>query len=332
LNLREVSLSNQNTKILMKLAYLYTESELTPWKENVNAATLAFLLSQTPLEIKADIVHFDGFNEDMLEKLKRYDLIFNLCYGYKDAGQTEVAGWLQHYGIKHSASSFEALKLAQDKSILPDLCGQLDILTPEVFFETTCLDDEVLYLSKPRKGSCHRNIQIGKGAWMKTHLNTSGDDLIFQPYIFGREFSVAVIPVSGGKYYHALPPVEIVPTAHEDIYIAGQSLVKTKREFCPNLPDFITDDLMEAAEKLHKRIGLSGMSRTDFRVDKNGDIYTLDVNAMPNMDPERSLLPAICQYNGVAIMDLIKRIIDNSDYVSACKTQKSRKNIHTVSI
>ncbi len=316
----------------MKLAYLYTESELTPWKENVNAETLAFLLSQTPLDINADIIHFDGFNEDMLEKLKKYDLIFNLCYGYKDAGQTEVAGWLQHYGIKHTASSYDALKLAQDKSTLPDLCGQLGILTPDIYFETTCLDDDTLYLSKPRKGSCHRNIQIEKGAWMKKYMNTFDEDLILQPYIFGREFSVAVIPVSGGKYYHALHPVEIVPVEQNDIFIAGQSLVKTKRDFCPNLLDYISDDLILCAEKLHKIMGLSGISRTDFRVNKNGQIYVLDVNAMPNMDPERSLLPAICQYHSVSIVDLIKRIIDNSNYVTSSKTQNSGRYSFKVSI
>ena len=116
---------------------LYTESELTPWKENVNAEPLAFLLSQTPLEINAEIVHFDGFNEDMLEKLKKYDLIFNLCYGYKDAGQTEVAGWLQHYGIKHTASSFDALKIAQDKSILPDLCSPIAVSYTHLPFATS---------------------------------------------------------------------------------------------------------------------------------------------------------------------------------------------------
>jgi len=167
---------------------------------------------------------------------------------------------------------------------------------------------------------------------MKNHLNTSDDDLIFQPYIFGREFSAAVIPVSGGKYYHALPPVEIVPAEQEEIYIAGQSLVKTKREFGPNLSDSISDDLMESAEKLHKKIGLSGMSRTDFRVDKNGHIYALDVNAMPNMDPERSLMPAICQHNGVAIMDLIKRIMDNSEYVAASKNENTYRKKLKVSI
>lgn len=90
--------------------------------------------------------------------------------------------------------------------------------------------------------------------------------------------------------------------------------------------------LMESAEKLHKKIGLTGMSRTDFRVDKNGHIYALDVNDMPNMDPERSLLPAICQYNGVAIMDLIKRIMDNSDYVSGSKNETSGKIILKVSM
>ena len=100
----------------MKLAYLYTRSELTPWKENVNEETLSFLLSQTPTSIHADIVHFDGFNDDVLHTLRNYDLIFNLSYGYKDAGQVDIAGWLEHYRIPHTASSFESMSKAQDKS------------------------------------------------------------------------------------------------------------------------------------------------------------------------------------------------------------------------
>ena len=297
----------------MKLAYLYTTSELTPWKENVNAETLAFLISQTPIDIQTEIVHFEGFNTDMIDNLSKFDLVFNLCYGYQDAGQVEVAGWLQHYGIKHTAPSFDALTMAQDKSLLPDICAKLDLATPEVWFSTERLDDDKLYISKPRKGSCHRNISINNGAWMKSNIDPDAEDLIVQPYIPGREFSVAVIPVSGGKYYHALPPVEIVPEDKNKIYIAGQSFGATFRDFAPTVAEITLDELMGASEKLHKSIGLKGMSRTDFRVSPDGTVYVLDVNAMPNMDPVRSLMPNICQYHGISITDLITRIIANND-------------------
>jgi D-alanine-D-alanine ligase len=299
----------------MRLAYLYTESELTPWKENVNEATLNFLIANTPANIEADIVHFDGFNDEVLDTLRNYDLIFNLCYGYEDAGQVEVAGWLEHNNLAHTASFFESMIKAQDKSLLPDICNTLRIRTPEVFSSFHQLDDNILYLSKPRKGSCHRNITIQKGAWMKENLTIEGADLIIQPYIPGREFSVAVIPSDKGQYYMALPPLEIVPENDSLIYVAGQSFGKTYRNFNPVLSDYQEDQLMLQAEALHKVIGLKGMSRTDFRMSEDGTIFVLDVNAMPNMDPERSLMPALCLHHGVEISNLIQRVIFNTLFI-----------------
>ncbi len=298
----------------MRLAYLYTASDLTPWKENVNEATLNFLMAHTPANIEAEVVHFDGFRESLLDRLKTFDLVFNLSYGYLDAGQVEVAGWLEYNGILHTTSSFEALTKAQNKSLLPDISARTGGHTPSIFTSVDDLDNDVLYLSKPRKGSCHRDITIQNGAWMKNQLITEGQDLIIQPYIKGREFSVAVIPAANGQYYMALPPVEIVPENGSEVYVAGQSFGKTSREFSPGLSDFQEDQLMIQAELLHKVIGLKGMSRTDFRMSETGDIYILDVNAMPNMDPEKSLMPALCMHHNVEIKDLIQRVISNTFY------------------
>jgi len=298
----------------MKLAYLYTNSAMTPWKENVNEETLSFLLSQTPSDITADIIHFDGFNDDVLDTLRNYDLIFNLCYGYKDAGQVEVAGWLEHNRIAHTASDFESMTKAQDKSLLPDICNTLRISTPDIYFDTLELEDNKTYIAKPRKGSCHRNITIESGAWMKKYLDPIVDDLIIQPYISGREFSVAVIPAHSGQYYMSLPPVEIISQSNTTIYIAGSDFGKTYREVKPIISDETEDLLMEHAENLHKVIGLKGMSRTDFRMSDDGTIYVLDVNAMPNMDPERSLMPLLCRHHQISISDLILRMIKNHDY------------------
>lgn len=305
----------KNKIYIMKLAYLYTKSELTPWKENVNEETLSFLLAQTPSDINADIIHFDGFNDDVLDVLKQYDLIFNLCYGYKDAGQVEVAGWLDHNKIAHTASRYESMMRAQDKSLLPNICHALDILTPEIFFENQVLEDTKIYIAKPRKGSCHRNITIESGDWMKKYLDPVINDLLIQPYINGREFSVAVIPSENGQYYMSLPPIEIISESASDIYIAGNSFGKTYRVLNPALSNDLEDMLMEHAECLHRAIGLQGMSRTDFRLSLDGQIYVLDVNAMPNMDPEKSLMPALCDYHQIAISDLIQRMIKNHNYV-----------------
>lgn len=293
---------------MLKLAYLYTRSELTPWKENVNDETLAFLVEHTPESIQSEVVHFDGFTPEVLARLRTFDLVFNLSYGYETAGQVEVAAWLEQHGIRHTASRKEAMALAQDKGRLPEMCRVLGLRTPAIYYALSDLNPDIVYIAKPRMGSCHRNISIDTG--LNLGLVLSGEeDLIIQPYISGREFSVAVIPDSLGSGNIALPPIEIEPENKGAIYIAGQLMGKTFRNFCPELDDTQRTDLMAQALALHKYIGLSGMSRTDFRMDERGRIYALDVNAMPNMDPKKSLLPALCQYHGVEIGELIRRVV-----------------------
>ncbi|MBK9255438.1 MAG: ATP-grasp domain-containing protein [Saprospiraceae bacterium] len=313
----------------MKLVYLYTRSELTPWKENVNEETLAFLKVHTPAGIQPEVLHFEGFDDEMLNQLRKYDLVFNLCYGYKDAGQVEVAAWLEHNGIPHTASSFGSMTKAQDKSLLPDICAGLNLSTPDIYYDTELLNDHQLYIAKPRKGSCHRNISIETGVWMKTHLEARKNDLIIQPYISGREFSVGVIPRQDGNYYLALPPVEIEPMENMDVYIAGNSFGKTSRNLSPFISDDLEEDLMYQAEILHKTIGLKTMSRTDFRVSKDGTIYVLDVNAMPNLDPDKSLMPALCLHHGVSVTELIKRIVKNHEYTRLQTINNYRQKIYT---
>lgn len=181
------------------------------------------------------------------------------------------------------------------------------------------LEDNLFYIAKPRKGSCHRNITIADGAWMKKYLDIKEKELIIQPYVSGREFSVAVIPSERGNYHYALPPVEIIPEEDSDIYIAGNAYGKTRRDLKPPLTIDAADKLLLAAEKLHDFMDLRGMSRTDFRMTPQGDVYVLDVNAMPNLDPVRSLMPALCQHHGINMKNLISRIIH-------CTLFHTRKN------
>lgn len=296
----------------MTIAYLYTESALTPWKENVSYNTLQFLADHTPYEFSPSIVHFVDFTSAFALELKKFDLVFNLCYGYRNSGQVEVADWLTQNGIVHTASPTPAMLMAQDKGGLENICAALGIGTPKLIHLPSEIQPEQLYLRKPRLGSCHRDIQIELGSWFLQHWEMLEGDFILQPYISGREFSVAVIPNFDGSDFEALPPVEIYPVKKQEVYTAGKSFGATARCFSPNLAPGLADELPAAALNIHKKMNLRGMSRTDFRVDTQNRIYALDVNAMPNLDPTLSLMPAICQHAGIAIETLIQRIIQNT--------------------
>jgi D-alanine-D-alanine ligase-like ATP-grasp enzyme len=51
------------------------------------------------------------------------------------------------------------------------------------------------------------------------------------------------------------------------------------------------------------------MSRIDIRMNDKGDIFILDINTLPNLDPDRSLLPKICIHQGVNYSTLLDRVM-----------------------
>jgi D-alanine-D-alanine ligase len=88
------------------------------------------------------------------------------------------------------------------------------------------------------------------------------------------------------------------------------------------LPQGIQIQLQEQAVKLHQALGLRGMSRTDMRVDHTGRLFVLDINAMPNLDPLRSLLPALCSHYGVNLTQLLRSLADQSIQAASSQNEE----------
>jgi len=77
--------------------------------------------------------------------------------------------------------------------------------------------------------------------------------------------------------------------------------------FNPEIDVELLHEIKEKIIQLHYLMGLSSISRTDFKI-CNNKVYILDVNAMPNLEPEKSFLPRICQYNQISYNELVSRI------------------------
>ena len=132
-----------------------------------------------------------------------------------------------------------------------------------------------------------------------------GDQVVVDKKIKGREIQVAVL---GDDY---LPAVEIIPKNayfdYESKYQKGGAV-----EICP-AP--ITDDewkqVGQAALKLHKALGLSVYSRTDFILDEEGRAWCLEVNTLPGMTPT-SLVPQEAAAAGMDYDTLCEKIAEES--------------------
>ena len=129
-----------------------------------------------------------------------------------------------------------------------------------------------------------------------------GDHVIVEKKITGRELTVGVL---GDRY---LPAVEIIPkNAYFDYEAKYQSEFVT--EVCPaQIEESVWHEMGEMALKLHRALGLSVYSRTDFLLDADGKPWCLEVNTLPGMTPT-SLFPQEAAAVGMSYPDLCETIV-----------------------
>lgn len=292
----------------LTIAILYAESRFTPWKENVDFETVRTFVEALQPEFETLVVHMMDPCDELAGLLKQADFVVNLCYGFGNYDQAEVATWLDLNGINHLSSCGDAQLLAQDKKAVEELLLEKGVRTPVSVSQQDVIADRY-YIQKPRFGGCHRGIEIYDAHTASSALEKGLDtDTLLQPYLIGREFSVGVIPKADGSGYEVLPPVEIVPFPARDIFVAGSSFGTTKREFHPELSEEMYKELHAAAVMSHNTFGLHYMSRIDVR-EYEGHMYILDINTMPNMHPTKSLIPAILNEHGITLKELLHRFI-----------------------
>lgn len=131
------------------------------------------------------------------------------------------------------------------------------------------------------------------------------DELLAEPFIRGRELTVAVL---GDR---AMAVTELKPLNgfydFEAKYTDGMT-----EHVCPaDVPADIAQAMMDIALKAHRLLGCRGTSRSDFRWDDEqglAGIFLLEVNTQPGMAP-LSLLPEQARYLGISYGELVEMLI-----------------------
>ena len=128
-----------------------------------------------------------------------------------------------------------------------------------------------------------------------------GKKLLVEEYIPGRELSVAVLD---GK---ALGTLELVPNKgwydFQNKYQAGA----VKHLLPAPVSKSIENKLCQYAEKMHAVLGARGVTRCDFRLDKDRIVF-LEINTNPGMTPT-SLVPDMAQLKNLTYEGLIEKLI-----------------------
>lgn len=143
-------------------------------------------------------------------------------------------------------------------------------------------------------------------------------DVFAERYIDGREFNLSLIEIDGEPCI--LPPAEIefVGFGAERPRIVGYAAKwdpdsfaynHTPRRFAfPSSDGPLLDTLRDLALRCWHLFGLRGYARVDFRVDRTGIPWILEINANPCLSPDAGFLAA-AQEAGWSSFEVIRRII-----------------------
>jgi len=245
------------------------------------------------------------------------DVVFNALHGTPGEDGT-VQGMMDLMGLKYTHSGLATSVIAIDKQLTKSALVPHGIPMPGGMV----VESEGLYLNDPlprpyvlkpvNEGSSvgvaivtdasNYGNPIGRdvqGPWQQF------DHLLAEPFIRGRELTVAVL---GDR---ALCVTELQPKSGFYDFEAKYTEGKTEH-ICPaQIPDDVAEAMLGWALQAHRVLGCHGASRSDFRWDDTqgvDGVFLLEVNTQPGMTP-LSLVPEQAKQVGISYEQLVDVLV-----------------------
>lgn len=245
------------------------------------------------------------------------DVVFNALHGTPGEDGT-VQGMMDLMGLKYTHSGLATSVIAIDKQLTKSalvphgipMPGGMVVESAGLYFNDPLPRPYVL---KPvnegssvgvaivTDGSNYGN-PIGRdvaGPWQQF------DHLLAEPFIRGRELTVAVL---GDR---ALCVTELQPKSGFYDFEAKYTEGKTEH-ICPaQIPDDVTEAMLGWALQAHRVLRCRGASRSDFRWDDTqgvDGVFLLEVNTQPGMTP-LSLVPEQAKQVGISYEQLVDILV-----------------------
>lgn len=260
--------------------------------------------------------------------------VFNLVESVEGRGRLIhlAPSLLDHLQLPYTGSRTEAIFLTSNKLVGKQLLRAAGIPTPP----WSALHDS------PRQPLAHGGLYIVKSVWEHASIGLDEESLVWatnpdelrrvlgerrerlegscfaEAYIDGREFNLSLLADRDGP--QVLPPAEI---RFEDYPTGKPRLVSyrakwdedsfeyrhTRRSFhFPGEDRGLLENLAQIALECWRAFELKGYARVDFRVDRDGRPWVLEVNANPCLSPDAGFAAA-AERAAIAYSQVIARIV-----------------------
>ena len=249
------------------------------------------------------------------------DVVFNALHGVPGEDGT-VQGMMDLMGLAYTHSGLATSVIAIDKQLTKQALVPHGVPMPggRVVRSRDLFDADPLprpYVLKPvNEGSSVGVAIVTEGSNYGNPIRRDAigpwqefAELLAEPYIKGREMTVAVLDEESGP--RALAVTELKPRSGFYDFDAKYTEGLTEHVCPAELPPRISELCMEHALTAHRVLGCRGTSRTDFRWDEElgeDGLYVLETNTQPGMTP-LSLVPEQARHCGMGYEELVEAII-----------------------
>ncbi len=253
------------------------------------------------------------------------DVVFPALHGPPGEDGT-VQGFLELLGFPYVGSGVHGSAVAMDKSLAKAVFRRHSLpVADEVVVEPDSnlveaaahirdrLGNRVVI--KPlRQGSALGVTRLANGGDLQAAVTSAlayGHGVLVEPFIPGRELTVGVLDLHGHDP-RALPVIEI-RTATDEWYDYGNRYTAGKSEHLipAPVPEALSKKLQTIALTAHRALSLRDLSRADFLMTDNDEVFLLEVNTLPGMT-QTSLFPDGAAAAGTTFADLVAGLVESA--------------------
>jgi D-alanine-D-alanine ligase len=250
------------------------------------------------------------------------DVVFPVLHGPPGEDGT-VQGYLEILSLPYVGSGVHASAVGMDKGVAKDLFRRIELpvsaelvidagSAPEAAVQQilSLLGDRVV-IKPTGQGSAIGVTPLANGGDLRAPLEAAlslGGEVLVEPYILGSEVTVGVLHPEGSEAI-SFPPIEVrTPNGswydYQHRYTPGHS----EHLIPAPLAEATLVELRRIAIDAHHVLGCVDLSRADFMVTDNEEIFLLEVNTLPGMTPT-SLYPEGAGAIGMPFDELVDALV-----------------------
>ncbi len=256
------------------------------------------------------------------------DLVFNIAEGHHGRNrESQIPAILDLYRIPFAGADALTLGVTLDK-VVAKKCFIADGVPTARYFKATSHDDLKtlntigfpLFVKTLHEGTS-KGITADSRVQTPEQLKTQVDRIysnynqpaLVEEFIKGTEYTVGVI---GNENAQAMPVVQYAIGNKTDLgnefYTYRYVAEKVVNHICPAPIDAaLAKKLQDIAVKAYKSVDCRDFGRVDFRVDEKGNPYVLEINPLPNLNPD-DVFVLFGKVKGMSYNQIILSILDQA--------------------